>query len=121
MDGGRIPCADFTDLLMQNAYYDGYTGNLEVTNLFVFNLMGEVIHAAVNFPGSLHDSRMVNASKLLHEFLQDHKTPPGYAVICDSAFTIDLKATKGKLVRGRKKMKPRIYRVQKKCMLSISY
>lgn len=86
---------------MQNAYYEGYTGNVEVTNLFVFNFLGEVIHAAVK-PGSWHDSRMVNASSLLHTFLQDNKTQTGYAVLCDSAFTVDLKATKGKVVRGRK-------------------
>ena len=40
MDGGWMPCADYVDVDTQNAYYEGYTGNVEVTNLFVWNLYG---------------------------------------------------------------------------------
>lgn len=35
MDGGRLTCVDFTDVDVQNRYYEGYTGNEEVTNLSV--------------------------------------------------------------------------------------
>lgn len=58
MDGGRMPCADYIDVDTQNAYYEGYSQNVEVTNLFVWNCFGEIIHAGLNFPGSWHDSRI---------------------------------------------------------------
>ncbi|CDF40129.1 unnamed protein product [Chondrus crispus] len=51
-DGGRMACADFTNANLQNAYFEGYTQAVEVTNLFVFNFFRELIHAAVNYPGS---------------------------------------------------------------------
>ena len=51
-DGARRPCAEYTDVDLQNAYFEGYTQCVEVTNLFVWNFYGELIHAAVNFPGS---------------------------------------------------------------------
>lgn len=37
---------------MQNAYYEGYTENVKVTNLLMFNFHGKIIHADVNYPGS---------------------------------------------------------------------
>lgn len=100
LDGGRLPCADYTDSDVQNAFYEGYTTSVEVTNLFAFNFKGELIHAAVNFPGSYHDSRLANNSGLINPLLQE-KTPRGYAILCDSAFTAS-KEVEGKIVRGRK-------------------
>lgn len=37
IDGGRIPCADYNYQDLKNAYYEGCTGNVEVTNIFAFN------------------------------------------------------------------------------------
>ena len=102
LDGGRMPCAAFTDGNLQNAFYEGYTGNVEITNIFVFNFKGELIHSAVNFPGSWHDSKVVMASGLLLKKLSDEKTPVGYAILGDSAFVTRARVVHGKIVRSRK-------------------
>lgn len=102
VDGGRLPCADYDNSDLQNAYYEGYTGNVEVTNLLVFNFFGEVIHAAVNYPGSWHDSKLASVSGLIFPKLGDDMTPPGFAILGDSAFVCDLRVAHGKVVRARK-------------------
>lgn len=102
MDGGRFPCADYSNKDVQNAYYEGYTGNVEVTNIFVFNFYGEIIHAGVNYPGSWHDSKVVVASGLLLDRLSDEKTPRGKAILGDSAFVAKARVSHGKIIRGRK-------------------
>ena len=58
-DVERMLCADFIDPELQNAYFEGFTQNIEVTNLFAWNVHGELIHAAINFPGTWHDSKLV--------------------------------------------------------------
>lgn len=76
---------------MQNAYFEGYTQNVEVTNLFVRNVFGEIIHAAINFPRSWHDSKLANVSGLIYPNLSDEYTPSGYAILGDSALFVILK------------------------------
>ena len=34
-DGGRMPCAEYNDRDLQNAYFEEVTQDVEVTNLFV--------------------------------------------------------------------------------------
>ena len=101
-DGGRMPCADYTDVDTQNAYFEGFTQGVEVTNLFVWNFYGELIHAAVNFPGSWHDTKLAGASGLYYPKLSDEMTPPGYAILGDSAFVNNTNVTNGKVLPGRK-------------------
>lgn len=102
MDGGRLLCADYINTDIQNAYYEGYTGNVEVTNLLVYSFDGCLIHAALNFPGSWHDSRLANQSGLMNDLLSDEKTPVGMAILCDSAFMAATAKTGGKIIRARK-------------------
>lgn len=102
VDGGRMLCADYSDADLQNAYYEGYTGNVEVTNIFVFNFFGEIIHAGINYPGSWHDSKVVLASGLLLDSLSDAKTPRGRAILGDSAFVVKSRVIHGKIIRARK-------------------
>lgn len=90
VDGGTLPCADDDDVEVQNSYYEGYTGNVEETNILVFNSAGEVTHAGVNFPGSWHDSREARVSGLWYPKLGDEMTPPGNALLGDSAFVASL-------------------------------
>lgn len=45
-----LPCTDYDDVYMQNAYYEGYICNVEVTTIIVFNDFGGIIHAGVNVP-----------------------------------------------------------------------
>ena len=102
VDGARLPCADYTNADLQNAFYEGYTQSVEVTNSFVWNFFGEIIQAGINYPGSWHDSKLANASGLLFPKLSDSMTPPGYAIPGDSAFIGHTRHTKGNIVRGRK-------------------
>ena len=97
-----MPCADYTDQDLQNAYYEGYTQSVEVTNLFVWNFYEEIIHAAVNYPGSWHDTKLAGASGLYYPKLSDVSTPPGYSILGDSAFVNNTSTTNGKVLHGRK-------------------
>ena len=56
--GGRFRCQNYGDTDPQNAHCEDYTQQEEVKNLFVSNFIGEIIHAAINFPGSWHDTEM---------------------------------------------------------------
>eukprot|EP00172_Hildenbrandia_rubra_P002294 Plantae.Rhodophyta-Hildenbrandia_rubra.ctg30402.p1 GENE.Plantae.Rhodophyta-Hildenbrandia_rubra.ctg30402~~Plantae.Rhodophyta-Hildenbrandia_rubra.ctg30402.p1 ORF type:complete len:262 (+),score=16.55 Plantae.Rhodophyta-Hildenbrandia_rubra.ctg30402:507-1292(+) len=100
--GGRMPCAERGDESMQNAYHEGCAGSVEVTNLIVFDFFGERIHSAVNYPGSWRDARLASVSGLCHDCLSDDLTPPGFAILGDSAFVNDLKVANWKALRGRK-------------------
>jgi len=101
-DGGRMPCAIYTNPDLQNAYFEGFTQAVEVSNLFVWNFQGEIIHAAINFPGTFHDSRIASLSGLYYPKLSDKYTPPGYAILADSAYLKDDIAVQGKVIRARK-------------------
>lgn len=69
MDGGRMPCAAYTNPDLQNAFWERCTQVHEVTNLFVWNLFGEIIHTALNMPGDWHDSRISALSGLYYPLL----------------------------------------------------
>ena len=97
-----MPCADCTNANLQNAYFEGYTQAVEVTKLFVFNCFGELIHAAVNYPGSWHDTKLAAVSGLYYPKLLDEFTKPGMALLGDSAFVNNVRVTHGKILRGRK-------------------
>lgn len=100
MDGSRLPCAECVDGGLQNAYFQGYTGNVDVTNLLVLNFMGDLIFAGINFPGSRHDNNVPSQSGLPYPFLSDTHTPLGRAILCDTAFTVDIGALNGKIIRA---------------------
>lgn len=99
VDGGPWACADYNDVDTQNEYYEGYTCTVEVSNIFVFYFTANVIHAAMNYPGSLHDVNLAASYGLLHQKMSE-KTPAGMAIIANSASS----TTKmdGKIVKGRK-------------------
>ena len=101
VDGARTPCADFTDADLQNAYWEGYTQSVEVTNLFVWNFSGEIIHAVINYPGSWHDSRVAASSGLYTPRLTE-LAPAGLVILGDSAFPKANGDLRGKIMRARK-------------------
>lgn len=87
LDGARIPCAKYTDPLLENAIRKGFIKGHEVTNLFVWNFYGEIIYAAVNFPGSWNNSRLVAAEGLYYPFcLATRRQNILYWVIKSSSF-----------------------------------
>ena len=71
-----------------------------MSNLFVFNFSGEMIHAAVNYPGSWHDSKIAIVSGFYRKLRT--RTPAGMAILADTAFISDTRKTLGRLVRSRK-------------------
>lgn len=102
MDSGTIPCADYVDADIQIAYFERYTQCVEVTNLFVYNFSDEVVHFAINNPGSWHGGKLASMSGLLYPKLCKEMIPPGFAVLDDSAFVVDPRVSGGKIVRRRK-------------------
>ena len=52
VDGCSIKIGCTSDPDIQNAYYNGFTCDTCVNNVFLFSLEGKIIHAPYNFPGS---------------------------------------------------------------------
>lgn len=86
----------------KSTYYEGYTCNVKVTNLFDINFFGNIIHAGVNFSSRWHESKLVSLSALLHPKLGDDMTPPGYAILGYSAFVSDWGVAVGNFVLDQK-------------------
>lgn len=101
MDEGRLPCAIYNEGNLQNVYYKNHTTSVEVTNFF-YDIHGANIHAGVNLPGSRHDSKPSNWSGLTYPKLSYNMTPPGYAILCGSAFKVDVKGAMGRFVMACK-------------------
>ena len=71
-----------------------------MTKLLVYNCEGELIHAAINFPGSWHDSKVPYQSGLSFTNPSNDFKRPGYAFLGD--YTCFTKHTNGKVFRARK-------------------
>lgn len=86
---------------LHNAFWEGFTQAHEVTNLFVWNFMGETEYSTVNFPGIWNDYMLEAASCLYsHRMMRD--TPDGFALIADRAFPHTVPRLQGNVVRERK-------------------
>lgn len=94
--------ADYYDSDIHNAYYQGYTGNVEVSNLFVFNIFREVIHTGVNFSGRKHGIKLASTSGFVYPKLGEEITPAGNYILGDSPLLSSLGVASGKIVRARK-------------------
>jgi len=95
-------CRLYIDTDLQNAFFEGSIQGVKVINLFVWNFYGELIHAAINYHGSWHDSKRAGVSWLEYPKLSDEMTPPGFAILGDSAFVNNTSTTKGNVLRARK-------------------
>lgn len=83
VDNGRFKCPDYFKGDMQKANYEGYMCSEEVTNLFLFDFTGNIIHAAVtavNYPCSLLKRFVTCPSGLMFLKLLDRMTPPGRTI-----------------------------------------
>lgn len=94
-----MPCADYVDADTPNAYYKGYNCSVDVTNLLVFNLKLEIIHAAVNFPQYFHERKVASLSGLVYPKVGDMCTLPGYSIPGDIASVS--RNINVKVIRGR--------------------
>ena len=70
---------------VQGMYYNGWTHDHYVTNLFVFSVCGRIIACVVNAPGSLHDSTLASWGGV-YEKLEQVYTECGGVCCVDSAF-----------------------------------
>lgn len=97
----RMPCVDYTYADLQNAFYKGCTHNVEGTNLVVWNLFGEIIHAVINFSWLLSQQQTGQCLRSVVSRTSGQHDAPLRAILEESAFIEDIIHTKGKIVGGR--------------------
>jgi DDE superfamily endonuclease len=59
-DGMSIPVQCAPDMNLQAIDYNGYHHDTMCNNVFCFAPTGKIIYSCINFPGSFHDSGLVN-------------------------------------------------------------
>lgn len=50
MDGGRMTCAAYNSSELHNYLLERFTQETEVSDIYVWNFFGELVHAGVHFP-----------------------------------------------------------------------
>jgi hypothetical protein len=83
IDGVVLACQAPDDPDEQNAMYDWDTGDTAVNNVLAFAPTGKVFYAAINYPGSWHDSHVANG---LARKCQSTLGPQGFACCVDKGF-----------------------------------
>ena len=86
VDGLKLALHPPKNFNIQNAYYNGWTHDHYVSNVFLFTPDGCCAYCVLNSPGSWHDSD-VSAAGHLYEIL-DERVPDGYFAVADSAFPV---------------------------------
>ena len=71
---------------VQAWFYNGWTHDHYVTNLFLFSPDGKIRHCFLNAPGCMHDSTMAQWSGIYQE-LDDLYDATGAKIVVDSAFS----------------------------------
>ncbi|CAB9513917.1 expressed unknown protein [Seminavis robusta] len=85
-DGLKLLFERHDDLDEQSMYYNGWTHDHYITNLFVFSIDGYIIHCILNAPGSMHDSTLASYGGT-YELLEAIYNRTGGVCCVDSAFT----------------------------------
>ena len=88
MDGLKLYLEVSGDELVQNKFYNGWTHDHYIGNLFLFSPDGKIRACYINAPGSIHDSTMANTSNV-YEMIDDIYQRTGAQVVVDSAFSKD--------------------------------
>ena len=70
---------------IQEMFYNGWTTGHYVSNVLVFGMDGTIIYAALNAPGSFHDSKVAERGKV-YEKLHNAYLKHGVKGTVDSAF-----------------------------------
>jgi DDE superfamily endonuclease len=76
------------DKTTQNNFYNGWTHNHYVSNLFLFSPDGKIRACYINAPGTFHNSTMANMSKI-DDLIDDIYAKMGSKIVVDSAFAAD--------------------------------
>jgi hypothetical protein len=85
-DGLKIDLQSTSNFVAQAIHYNGWTHGHYITNIFIFVPDGTLIGAAVNYPGSFHDSTVCTMGGL-YDRLQEMYDLCGGKCVMDSAFT----------------------------------
>ncbi|KZT56611.1 hypothetical protein CALCODRAFT_435526 [Calocera cornea HHB12733] len=93
VDGLNLPTATSSDERWQNAQYNGWLHGHFTSNVLVFSTRGELIHAAINAPGSWHDSKV---SSGIYAQLEEY-TPDDFFLAADTAFPHNRNSIKTKI------------------------
>ncbi|KZT62719.1 hypothetical protein CALCODRAFT_425918 [Calocera cornea HHB12733] len=93
VDGLNLPTATSSDERWQNAQYNGWLHGHFTSNVLVFSARGDLIHAAINAPGSWHDSRVSSA---IYAKLEEN-TPEDFYLAADTAFPHNRNSIKTKI------------------------
>ena len=84
MDGMRCRCTNPSNIGVQNLFYNGWEGHVNVVNNFVVDPQGRIIDAIINRPGSLNDYTL--ASSVFMKLSNPEWTLPGYVLAADSGY-----------------------------------
>ena len=85
MDGLKLSIQQSGDSHVQNLYYNGWTHDHYVSSVLVFCPDGTIPIAAINFPGSFHDSQIAEWGKIYTKLEHVYHDNGGQCVV-DSAF-----------------------------------
>ena len=85
MDGLKVRLECAGNSKMQNLFYNGWTHDHYISNLFLFSPDGRIRACYVNAPGSLHDSTMAKWGGL-YQKVDDMYRMYGVKIVVDSAF-----------------------------------
>jgi hypothetical protein len=88
MDGLKLLLQKSGNDEQQNNFYNGWTHDHYVTNLFLFSPDGKIRSAYFNAPGVLHDSTLATWSNI-YESISEVYARTGGKVVVDSAFASD--------------------------------
>ena len=88
MDGLKLLLERCGDDIIQNNFYNGWTHDHYVSNLFLFSPNGKIRACYINAPGCLHDSTLANAGAL-YEKVDKLYERMGAKIVVDSAFQMD--------------------------------
>lgn len=84
-DGLKLYLEQSGDTVIQNMFYNGWTHDHYVSNVFVFSPSGLIVACAINAPGSMHDSQICDWGGIYDRLESMHKKSGGKVVV-DSAF-----------------------------------
>lgn len=102
----RLPICEQSTIELPSAFPEDSPSTEKVSNFFVFDFHGEIIHAVVNNPVSRLNDRLVLEPEFFYDKLEDAQTPPGFSVLADFAFAPDSCAIDQKVAWGGTACKP---------------
>jgi hypothetical protein len=86
-DGLKILLQRAGDDIVQNRFYNGWTHDHYVSNVFVFAPDGTIVMAVLNCPGSMHDSELATLGEpSMYDKIDQLYEETGCQCVMDSAF-----------------------------------